>query len=179
MDRQGMIAPINPFVEADGTLTPVSFRFLWDLFHTAAPVAGTAGDQLIYLNGAWTGQRPRYPFAFNFVGGVLPANQLLGVHCFTKAVTFAANFAASEAGGTANATAETVIAVDRALAVSANAWTNIGSITFAAGGVTPTFATLGGDEVSFAIGDRMRLVAPAVPDATFANFYASLVARET
>lgn len=29
---QGMIAPSNPFVEADGTLTGVSFRFLHGLF---------------------------------------------------------------------------------------------------------------------------------------------------
>ena len=29
---QGMIAPSNPFVDADGTLTGVSFRFLHGLF---------------------------------------------------------------------------------------------------------------------------------------------------
>lgn len=29
---QGMIAPSNPFVEADGTLNAVSFRFLHSLF---------------------------------------------------------------------------------------------------------------------------------------------------
>lgn len=29
---QGMIAPTNPFVEVDGTLTAVSFRFLHGLF---------------------------------------------------------------------------------------------------------------------------------------------------
>lgn len=30
---QGMIAPGNPFVESDGTLTGVSFRFLFGLFN--------------------------------------------------------------------------------------------------------------------------------------------------
>jgi hypothetical protein len=29
---QGMIAPVNPFVDGDGTLTGVSFRFLYGLF---------------------------------------------------------------------------------------------------------------------------------------------------
>jgi hypothetical protein len=84
-----------------------------------------------------------------------------------------------EAGGTANATASTVITVARALAASPNTFSNVGTITFAAGTVTPTFATSSGTAVNFAVGDRMSLTGPASPDATFANFYCSLVASET
>ena len=146
------------------------------------PPGTSTYDSMVYDGLAWGAERPRYGVAFSFVGGVLPANQLLGIHCFTKSVTFASNFAMylghmPEAGGTANATASTVITVERALAASPNTWTSVGTITFAAGTITPTFSTSGLD-VSFTFADRMRLVGPSTPDPTFANFYCSLVGRE-
>lgn len=33
---QGMIAPGDDFVEGDGALTPVSFRFLWGVYQSIA-----------------------------------------------------------------------------------------------------------------------------------------------
>jgi hypothetical protein len=38
---QGMIAPMNPFVDASGSLTPVSFRFLYSLFSHINQLLGT------------------------------------------------------------------------------------------------------------------------------------------
>jgi hypothetical protein len=121
-----------------------------------------------------------YTISFSYVGGTLGASQLLGLHRFAKAVSFAANFAAysgyaPEAGATANATASTVISVERALAASPNSFSQIGTITFAAGTITPTFASAG---ASVAQGDVLRLLGPASPDATLANPYVTLVATE-
>ena len=104
-------------------------------------------------------------------------------HRFPAAASFAANFGpipghASQAGGTVNATAATVMNVDKAAAATPNTFTTVGTITFAAGTVTPTFATTGGAAVTFAQGDVLRIVAPATPDATFAGFYCSLVGVE-
>lgn len=125
----------------------------------------------------------RYSIGFSYVGGVLGASQLLGLHRCTKAIVIPANFGsylgqASQAGGTANATASTVISVDRALAASPTSFGQIGTITIAAGGIAATFATAGGASIGCAQGDVLRLVGPASPDATLANVYVSLVAQE-
>jgi hypothetical protein len=143
-------------------------------------------DLLVYDSVAakFENKRPKYNFAFSFVGGVLAASQLLGIHPVSKDITIPANFGAhlghaSQAGGTAAATGSTVINIDKALAASPNTWSTIGTITFAAGTVTPTFATTGGVDQNAAQGDRLRAIAPASADASFANFYATLVAYET
>ena len=126
----------------------------------------------------------KYNIGFSYTGGVLGASQLLGLHKVSKAITIPAGFGAvlghtSQAGATANATASTVISVDRALAGSPNTFSQIGTITIAASGISPTFATAGGAAVSVAQGDVIRLQGPATADATLANFYATLVAQET
>ena len=126
----------------------------------------------------------KYNIGFSYTGGVLGASQLLGLHKVSKAITIPAGFGAvlghtSQAGATANATASTVISVDRALAASPNTFSQIGTITIAASGISPTFATAGGAAVSVAQGDVIRLQGPATADATLANFYATLVAQET
>jgi hypothetical protein len=54
----------------------------------------------------------------------------------------------------------------------------IGTITFAAGTITPTFATSGGVAIDLAQGDVVRLTGPATADATLANVYVTLVAQE-
>jgi len=125
----------------------------------------------------------KYNIAFSFVGGVLAASQLLGLHRVSRAITIPANFGSfsghvSQAGATANATASTVLSVDRAVAASPNTFAQIGTITIAAGGITPTFATSGGASVSIAQGDVLRLTGPATADATLANVYVTLVAQE-
>lgn len=116
-----------------------------------------------------------YSIGFSFVGGVLGNTQLLGMHKFPRAVSLPANLAGSVAGATANATGSTVISVDRALAASPGSFTQIGSITFAAGGAVASFATVGGTAKAMAIGDVVRLVGPSTADATLANFYATLL----
>lgn len=148
------------------------------------PTSASAGDQLIYNGTDWVAQRPRYNIGFSFVGGVLTASQLIGLHRATKAIRIPANFGAfaghaSQAGATANATGSTVISVARAVAATPNTFTQIGTITFAAGGVVATFATTGGTAISIAQGDVIRLTGPATPDSTLANFYCTIVSQET
>lgn len=135
----------------------------------------------------WTGKNtvtnPRYLVACS-VPGVMTASQHLLYYNISKAISFPANFGSylghsSEAGGSVNATASTVITVAKALAASPNTFSSVGTITFAAGTVTPTFATSGGAVISFAQGDVLRIVGPAGADATFADFYATLVGYET
>jgi len=125
----------------------------------------------------------KYNLAFSYTGGLLATNQLIGVHKVSKAITIPANFGPylghnSEAGATANATVSTAITVQRALAATPNTFTQIGAITIGAGSVTPVFTTQAGADVSIAQGDVIRLVGPAVADATLANFYCTLVAQE-
>jgi hypothetical protein len=84
----------------------------------------------------------------------------------------------SEARGTVNATASMAIDVQRALSATPGTFASVGTITIAAGAQLATFATSGGAAVTFAQGDTLALVAPATPDATFANLAATLVGFE-
>lgn len=142
-------------------------------------------DVLVYdsTSSQWKNQRAKYNIGI-FVPGVMTASQNLVYHRFSKAVTLPANFGAylghaSEAGGSANATGSTVINIDKAATATPNTFSNVGTITIGASGVTPTFASSGGTAITFAQGDVLRAVAPASPDATFADFYATLVGFET
>jgi hypothetical protein len=110
-------------------------------------------------------------------------SQVIGHHKMAAAVTLPANMGAyltrvSESGGTANATASTVFSVEKAVAATPNTFSQIGTITFAAGTVTATLATASGAAQTFAQGDVVRIVAPATPDTTFAGFYATLAMHE-
>lgn len=145
----------------------------------------TGADVLVYDGSAakWRNQRPKYVIGV-YAPGVLTAGQVILYHRFTKAVTVPANFGAylghsSQAGGSAAATSSTVIGVSKALAASPNSFTSAGTITIAAGTVTPTFASASGLAVSFAQGDVLQLTGTATPDPTFADFYATLVGYET
>jgi hypothetical protein len=145
--------------------------------------SGTANDQLVYVGGAWTAQRPRW-IASTFVPGVAAASQLLLLQRLSKGITFPANFGAylghaSQARGTVNATASIAIDVQKATSAAPGTFTSVGTITIALGAMVATFATSGGTAVTFAQGDSLALVAPATPDATFANFAATLVGFET
>lgn len=112
------------------------------------------------------------------------ASQVIGHHRFAVAVTIPADFGAyltrtSRAGGSAVTTASTVFSVEKAAAATPNTFSQIGTITFAIGTVTPTFATSGGIAINFAANDVLRIVAPASPDGSFAGFYATIVGFET
>jgi hypothetical protein len=145
--------------------------------------AGTPHDQLVYVSGVWSAQRPRYIVSC-LVPGVPAASQLLLLQRFSKGITIPANFGAylghaSMARGTINATASTAIDVGKASNAVPGTWSSVGTITIAAGAMVATFASSGGTAITFAQGDSIRLVAPATPDATFADLAATLVGYET
>jgi hypothetical protein len=147
------------------------------------PSTAVAGDVAVFDGTAWLAQRPRYNLAFSFVGGVLAASQLLGLHKVSKAITIPPNFGAylghiSRAGATDNASFATIIRVERAVAATPNTFVQVGTITIAPGGVTATFATTGGSPVSAAQGDVLRVIGPVSADPTLANFYCTIVAQE-
>jgi hypothetical protein len=114
----------------------------------------------------------------------LAASQLVLLQRLSKGVTFPANFGAylghaSEARGTVNATASVAIDVQRALSAAPGSFASVGTITIAAGSMVGSFTSAGGAAVAYAQGDTLGLVGPATPDATFANFAATLVGYET
>lgn len=79
-----------------------------------------------------------------------------------RTVSFSANFSGSYAKASANATGSTAFDVQKN-------GSSIGTITFAAGASTATFASAGGAAQSLAAGDVLSIVAPATPDATLAD----------
>jgi len=133
-------------------------------------------------NNSWASGK--YIIGASAGNAVLTNSQALLYHRVSKAVTLGANFAdvlghTSQAGGTAVTTASTVVTVDQAPTATPNTFTNIGSITFALGTVTPTFATVSGTSKAFAKGDVLRCIGPGSADATFAGFYCTIVMQET
>lgn len=173
----GSYTSTNLTVDATGRLTAAANGA------GAALPAGTADDQLVYVSGAWTAQRPRYIIGC-FVPGVPTASQILLLQRLSKAITVPANFGAylghaSMARGTVNATASTAIDVRKATSAAPGSFSSVGTVTIAAGAMVATFASSGGTAITFAQGDSIELLAPGTPDATFANFSASLVAFET
>jgi hypothetical protein len=147
------------------------------------PNNGTTHDQLVCLSGEWLAQRPKYIIGC-FVPGALTASQVLLLQILPKAITIPANFGAylghaSRARGTVVATASTAIDVRKATSAAPGTFSSVGTVTIAAGAMVGTFASSGGAAITFAQGDSIELLAPASPDATFANFAASLVGFET
>lgn len=150
-------------------------------------VSGLADGDEIYFDSSvakFKNARKKHVVSANALTGVLTNSQVLLLHGLDVACTLPANLtafrgSASRAGGSANATASTVVKIQKALAASPNSFSDVGTITFGAGTVTPTFATSGGSAVSFAQGDVLRLIGPASADATFADFYATIVMQET
>lgn len=145
--------------------------------------AGTNGDQIVYVSGAWSAQRPKYVVAC-YVPGLSTANQNLLFHRFSKAVTIPANAGAylghtSEAASSATATGSRVYTLAKAISPSPTTFSDVGTLTFAAGAAVATFATTGGAAVTFAQGDILRLRAPGTVDATLADVHMTLVGYET
>jgi hypothetical protein len=140
-------------------------------------------DMLVYgvTAGQWTNQRRPYHVA-SFTPGTMVANQSLLFHKFSKGATIPANFGAylghaSQASGSTATTATTVITFARALAASPTSFTNVGTVTFAAGTITATWSTQAA--IAFAAGDVLRVRGPATPDVSFADFHLTLVGYET
>jgi hypothetical protein len=139
--------------------------------------------QWVVANAAPVMAAAKYDISFSFTGGVLGANRLIGLHKVSKNIQIPPSFTsyaghASEAGATANATASTVLTVGKAPGATPNTFSAIGTITFAAGTATATFATTGGLAVDLSQGDVLRVIGPASADATLANVYLTIVAKE-
>lgn len=139
-------------------------------------------DILVYDTGTFVNKKQDYKIAFSAPQTTaFTASQVVGHHKVAAAITIPANFGsylglASQAGGSANAAASTVFSVEQAVAATPNTFSQIGTITFASGTVTATFATSSGTAKNLAAGDVLRIVAPSSPDSTFAGFYATLIA---
>ena len=145
--------------------------------------SGTTHDQLVYVSGAWSAQRPKYVVAA-YVPSTMTATQNLLYHRFSKAVTIPANAGAylghtSEAAASVAATGSTVVTLAKAASGTPTSFSDVATITFAAAGVTGTWATTGGTAVSFAQGDILRVRGPVSPDGTLADFHMTLVGYET
>lgn len=137
-----------------------SFSFL-DLSDTPSAYTGQAGKQLrvnaaenaveffnepLMLVGAWN--------------GVTTASVVIVRAPAAVAFSLAINFAGSKAVADVAATAQTDFDVQKN-------GSSVGMIRFAAGATTGTF--IAASAVSFAVGDVLKVVGPATPDATLAG----------
>lgn len=159
----------------------------WGAEPTSLPVTLTSaadGDFLVRVGGVWVNQRPKYTIGISTSGLMLASPRMTVYHGVPKAITFPVNFGsylglASQSGGSANATASTLVTIAKAVAASPLTFTQIGTITIAAGTTTPTFATTSGLVQNCAQGDIIRFRGPVSPDATLTDFFATLIAFET
>jgi len=110
----------------------------------------------------------------SYAPGILGVSQTILLHRFVLPAILAIDMGGSQFGATANATGSTVFNVDRAPAATPNVFTTIGTVTIAAGTITPTFATTSHLAVGFAVGDVLRVQGPVSPDATLADPYLAL-----
>lgn len=99
--------------------------------------------------------------------GMPEASAVLLRFIFPRAASFADDFAGSKGLAVTAATASYVLSIKKN-------GTTIGSITFAAAGTTPTFATSGG-ATSFVADDVLTIVGAASPDASLADLAFTLV----
>jgi hypothetical protein len=103
------------------------------------------------------------PFDVHAFHPGVPANSAILLRVpIARAVSFAANFAGSYGKASANATGSTAIDVQKN-------GSSVGTITYAAGASTATFASSGGAAVSFAAGDLLSIHGPGTADATLAD----------
>lgn len=142
-------------------ITPAKGWQMWDV----------ASDFLREFNGTtWLevtsggGSSSKYRVGF-FMTNVPEANEVLMMHVFTKAVTFADEFAGAQGLVVTNPSATFTLTVKKITA--AHVTTTVGTISVSTSGVS-TFAT-SGTTVSFDPGDAMTVTAQAGVDATFAN----------
>jgi len=143
----------------------------------ASPTTGTV-FQLVAGGPAWRwdgskwqaqGASSQYLVAFD-IPGVLTTGAVFA-HVFGAAATFPINFAGSQARGSANATGSPVVTVAKATADSPLSFSNIGTLTIAAGTTNPTFVAASAP--SFAVGDTLRGLV-TTGDASFADLYLTL-----
>lgn len=176
-DRDLATPPGSP-ADGDAYLVAASPTGAW---------AGQAGKIAFYMNTAWLFVTVKEGFeievededaAFTYRGaawvsslsGVRPigffftstptASEILVLYTAVEAITIADDFAGSQGDVGTNPTTSFVLDVQKN-------GTSIGSVTISTAGAF-TFATTGG-AVSLAAGDQLKVVAPAVADATAAD----------
>lgn len=156
------VSDANENVQFDGTA--------WAPLEAGIEDAPTDGTLYGRKDGAWAtvpaggGGDARYFTAF--AGGVLIASETLFAHVFAAAGSLPAGLAGSRAraGVAANGAAT--------LSVRKNG-TEVGTISFAAGATTATFAMA--SATAFAAGDLLSITAPGTADATLADVALTLV----
>jgi len=142
--------PVSPTTNQIFTSGPASWR--WD---------GTK----------WVAQSAASQYLVGFdVPGVLTSGAVFA-HVFGAAVSFPINFAGSQARGSANATGSPVITFAKATAAAPLTFSDIGTLTIAAGTTNPTFVAASAP--SFAVGDTIRGLV-TTGDASFADLYLTL-----
>jgi len=136
---------------------------------TFQPVVG--GPAWRFDSVKWVAQGASTPYTIAFdIPGVLALGAVFA-HVFGNAVAFPVNFAGSQARGSANATGSPVVTFSRSLAASPLSFSNIGTLTIAAGTTNPTFVAA--SATSFAVGDTLRGLV-TTGDAGFSDLYLTL-----
>jgi hypothetical protein len=108
-----------------------------------------------------------------FIGGPIPASQIICLFTFPDALTFPANWAGSYGNCGTNPTATATFTVKRR---SGATTTTVGTVAVGTGGAF-TFATTGGVDILYSAGDEMIVTGPATPDSTLADVAFSLFAN--
>ena len=108
-----------------------------------------------------------FPTISSYFDGAPGADDVLTRFVLTIALTFPDEFLTSQGFLETAATAITVFDIQ-------SNGVSIGSMTFAASGTVATFTSVAAGDTVLAIGDRISVIAPNVPDATAANISFSL-----
>lgn len=111
-----------------------------------------------------TGTYSSFPYDVAiYCAGIPITNQTLMKYKTPRAISFAANFSGStSADADVAATAETVFVINKN-------GSQVGSATYAAAGLSATFASSGGAVVNFAVGDVLSVHAPITADLTLSG----------
>lgn len=132
--------------------------------------AGIDGYYLQWSNSLtkWVAVKfPSQPYDVTmFSPGLMTASQVLARIVIPRAVTFPSGLTGSYANASAAATASTVLSIQQN-------GTQVGTITFAAGGNTGTFSFA--SAITSSAGDVWQIVGPSGPDATLGNVSITLV----
>lgn len=98
------------------------------------------------------------------------SSEILGIYSIPTPFEYLPNFSGSAVSAPlANPTADFVMGIQQQTA-GIGAWENIGSISVAAMDGSVLLSTVSGAPVILAAGDRVRVVAPSVVDASISNF---------
>src|SRR5579863_183322 len=189
--------PQTPLVNLDGTINQTWYRFLQSLITNvqgasdAASNPAPAPDPTVYakisdlenlipspgyiqslVEQATTPPPTPAPYdiiMYNGSGVVPAANQVLLRFTTDRALNFPANFEGSTGTLQIAPTAKVVLDIDQALAATPDTFKNIGSATIQGGSVNISYSTVNNLAPTFATGDVLRIIAPAVADATAAG----------